>query len=86
MYLLLSPPSIAVLAWEGFSPTANTAFDSAFVVPSGGDKGSAEVPAAATTVAQRALPPTSTSQGEDLAVISLIRTRLLLRRLATARL
>ena len=40
-----------------FSTTANPAFASAFVVPSGGDQGSADAPAAATIVAQCAPLP-----------------------------
>ena len=52
-----------------FPPTANLAFALVFIVPSGGDQGSAEAPAAATIVAQRAPLPTSTVQGEDSAVI-----------------
>ena len=51
------------------SPAANAAFASVFVVPPGGDQGSAEAPAAATIVAQRAPPPTSTLQEGDPAVI-----------------
>ena len=47
------------------SPVANTAFATGFGVPFGGNQGSAEAPAAATFAAQRAPPPTSTSQGED---------------------
>ena len=51
-----------------FSPAANTAFASVFVVPSGGDQGSAEAPAPAAFVAHRAPPPMSTVQREDSAV------------------
>ena len=48
-----------------FSPTANPAFASVFVVPSGGDQCSAEALATATIVVDRAPLPTSTLQGED---------------------
>ena len=43
-----------------FFPATNTAFASFFTVPSGGGTGSAEAPAAATSVAQHA-PPTSST-------------------------
>ena len=49
-------------------PGANTAFASVFVVPSGGDQGSLDAPAAATIIAQRAPPPTSTLQGQNFVV------------------
>ena len=52
------------------SPTVISAFGSVLVVPTGGDQGSAEAPAAATIVAQRAPLPTSTLQEEDSAVIT----------------
>ena len=45
-------------------------FHFGFVVPSGGDQGSAEASAAATVIARSTLLPTSTLQGEDSAVIS----------------
>ena len=54
---------------EHFS-AADTAFASVFAVPSGGGTGSAEAPAAATSVAQHALPTSSISQGADFAEIT----------------
>ena len=53
-----------------FFPAAVTAFASVFAVPPGGGTGSAEVPAAATSVAQHAPPTSSTSQGADSAEIT----------------
>ena len=53
-----------------FSPTANDAFASVFVVPSAGDMGHAEASAAATTVAQNAPLPKSVLQVEYYAVIT----------------
>ena len=47
-----------------YSPAANDALASVFVVPPRGDQCSAEAPAARTIVAHRAPPQTSTLQGE----------------------
>ena len=66
VYLLPSPASSAVLVCGFFHRPPTPA--SVFIVPSGGDQGSAEAPAAATIVARRAPPPTSISQGGDSAV------------------
>ena len=46
-------------------PAADTAFASVFAVPFGGATGSAEAPAAATSVVQHAPPTSSTPQGAD---------------------
>ena len=51
-----------------FTPAANTSFAPVFVVHNGGNQGSAEKPAAATFVAQRALSSTNTLHGEEFAV------------------
>ena len=59
--LLPSSPLIAILGRQDTSPTANTAVVSVFVVLSGGGKGSAGVPTAATATAQYDLLYKSTS-------------------------
>ena len=51
-------------------PAADTAFASVFAVLPGGGTGSAEAPAAATSVAQHAPPTSSTPQGADSAEIT----------------
>ena len=51
-------------------PAADTAFASFFAAPSGGGTGSAEAPAAGTSVAQLAPPTSSISQGADSAEIT----------------
>ena len=51
-------------------PAADTAFASVFAVPSGGGTGSAEAPAAATSVVQHVPPTSSTPQGADSAEIT----------------
>ena len=69
VYLLPSPPTITFLARGGVNPPP-TPLSLVFVVPSGGDQGPAEAPAAATIVAQRAPLPTSTLQREDSVVVT----------------
>ena len=53
-----------------FFPAADNAFASVFAVPSGGGTGSAEAPAAVTSVAQHPPPTSGISQGVDSAEIT----------------